>query len=68
MFRKQQGSAQDFARIEITPAMVDRAAKALMAQESQAKLTDIYGRVDVDRARRFARAALEDALDVRFDD
>jgi len=68
MFRKLSPASQDFARIEITPAMVDRAAKALMAQESQARLTDIYGRVDPDRARRFARAALEDALDVRFDD
>lgn len=54
--------------VDITPAMMDRAANALMAEEAQGRLTDIYGSVSKDRARRFARAALEAALDLRRED
>jgi hypothetical protein len=53
--------------VDVTPSMVQRAAQALMAEEAQSRLTDIYGRVDRKRAERFAKAALEAALDIRWD-
>jgi hypothetical protein len=46
--------------------MIERAAAALMAEEAQGRLTDIYGRVSRGRAERFAKAALEAALDLRW--
>jgi fructose-1,6-bisphosphatase/inositol monophosphatase family enzyme len=51
--------------VELTPAMIDRAATALMAEEAQGRLTDVYGKVSRLRAQRFATAALEAALDLR---
>lgn len=54
--------------VDITDAMVDRAAQALMAQEAEDHLRDCYGQVSKARARRFARAALESALDLRRED
>jgi hypothetical protein len=54
--------------VDLTPAMIDRAATALMAAESQQRLTDIYGRVERSRARAHARAVLEAALDLRRED
>lgn len=59
---------QVLTRVDISPEMVDRAAKALIAQDGQEHLRDCYGRISLARAQRFAAAALEDALDVRFDD
>jgi hypothetical protein len=32
--------------VDLTPSMIERAAVAGTAQESQDRLTDIYGRVD----------------------
>lgn len=54
--------------IDITPAMLARAGRALMAQEAQERLTDIYGSVSQRRAERHAKAALEAALDMRRED
>lgn len=54
--------------VDVTPAMIDRAATALMVQEVQHRLTDIYGRVSFMRAQGFAKAALEAALDMRRED
>lgn len=69
MFRlRGQSRPQVLTRVDISPEMIDRAAKALIAQDGQEHLQDCYGRVSFDRARRFAAAVLEDALDVRFDD
>lgn len=52
--------------VDITPSMLERATTALLAEESQDRLTDIYGRASRKRAERFARAALEAALDLRY--
>lgn len=54
--------------VDITQAMIDRAANALMAREAQVSLTDIYGRVSKRRAQQMAQAALEAALDLRRED
>jgi hypothetical protein len=51
--------------LDITDDMVERAAEALMVEEAQACLTDIYGHVSRRRAETFARAALKAALDTR---
>lgn len=69
MFRaKGLKRSQVLTRVDISDEMVDRAAKALIAMDGQEGLRDCYGRIAFSRARRFAAAALEDALDVRFDD
>lgn len=53
--------------VDITAAMLDRAATALMAAEASERLTDIYGRVGRARARDHAMRALEAALDLRWE-
>lgn len=55
-------------RIDITPAMRERGAIALMAEEAQGNLTNCYGEVSKQRAERFAQACLEAALDLRYDE
>jgi hypothetical protein len=67
MFRLK-GSHRVLTRVDVSDEMVDRAAKALIAMDGQEHLRDCFGRVSMERARRFAAVALEDALDVRFDD
>lgn len=54
--------------VDITPEMIDRAAGALMMQDAQEHLRDCYGEISPRRARRFAQAALEAALDLRRED
>lgn len=54
--------------VDITPQLLDRAATAILAAEAEEALTDCYGRATRGRAKRFARAALEAALDLRRED
>jgi hypothetical protein len=52
--------------VDLTPEMLERATRALMAREAEERLRNIYGRVAPATAREHARAVLEAALDLRW--
>jgi hypothetical protein len=53
--------------LEVTPEMIEAAARELVVQDAADHLRDCYGLVTMKRARRFADAMLHEALRIRFD-